>query len=38
MIITDDLLLDVSDAASVMVYVGLPKEANNEEHIKGKWF
>ena len=35
---TTNLHLDVSDAANVMVYVGLPKEANSEEHIKGKWF
>jgi [histone H3]-dimethyl-L-lysine9 demethylase len=34
---TTNLHLDVSDAANVMVYVGLPKEANSEEHIKGKW-
>ena len=33
---TTNLHLDVSDAANVMVYVGLPKEANSEEHIKGK--
>ena len=32
---TTNLHLDVSDAANVMVYVGLPKEANSEEHIKG---
>lgn len=31
---TTNLHLDVSDAANVMVYVGLPKEANSEEHIK----
>ena len=34
---TTNLHLDVSDAANVMMYVGLPKEANSEEHIKGKW-
>ena len=32
---TTNLHLDVSDAANVMVYIGLPKEANSEEHIKG---
>ena len=35
---TTNLHLDVSDAANVMVYVGLPKEANSEEHIKGNAF
>lgn len=35
---TTNLHLDVSDAANVMVYVGLPKEANSEEHIKGNSF
>lgn len=35
---TTNLHLDVSDAANVMVYVGLPKEANSEEHIKGNTF
>jgi len=31
---TTNLHLDVSDAINVMVYVGLPKEANSEDHIK----
>lgn len=35
---TTNLHLDVSDATNVMVYVGLPKEANSEEHIKGTFF
>lgn len=32
---TTNLHLDVSDATNVMVYVGLPKEANCDEHIRG---
>jgi len=32
---TTNLHLDVFDAANVMVYIGLPQEANNEDHIKG---
>lgn len=32
---TTNLHLDVSDATNVMVYIGLPQEANSEDHIKG---
>lgn len=33
---TTNLHLDISDAVNVMVYVGIPKDGDNEEHIKGK--
>jgi hypothetical protein len=32
---TTNLHLDISDAVNVMVYVGIPKDGDNEEHIKG---
>lgn len=32
---TTNLHLDISDAVNVMVYVGIPKDADNDEHIKG---
>ncbi|XP_011264721.2 probable JmjC domain-containing histone demethylation protein 2C isoform X3 [Camponotus floridanus] len=31
---TTNLHLDISDAVNVMVYVGIPKDADNDEHIK----
>jgi len=31
---TTNLHLDISDAVNVMVYVGIPKDGDNEEHIK----
>ena len=31
---TTNLHLDISDAVNVMVYVGIPKDSDNEEHIK----
>lgn len=31
---TTNLHLDISDAANVMVYVGIPKDGNADEHIK----
>lgn len=31
---TTNLHLDISDAVNVMVYVGIPKDGNNDEHIK----
>ena len=33
---TTNLHLDISDAVNVMVYVGIPKDGNSEEHINGK--
>lgn len=33
---TTNLHLDISDAVNVMVYVGIPKDGDNDEHIKGK--
>lgn len=33
---TTNLHLDVSDAVNVLVYVGLPKDSENDDHIKGK--
>lgn len=35
---TTNLHLDISDAVNVMVYVGIPKDGDNEEHIKGILF
>ena len=32
---TTNLHLDISDAVNVMVYVGIPKDGDNDEHIKG---
>lgn len=32
---TTNLHLDISDAVNVMVYVGIPKDADNDEHVKG---
>lgn len=32
---TTNLHLDISDAVNVMVYVGIPKDGDNEEHVKG---
>lgn len=32
---TTNLHLDISDAVNVMVYVGIPKDADSDEHIKG---
>lgn len=34
---TTNLHLDISDAVNVMVYVGIPKDGDNDEHIKGKY-
>ncbi|KAI4495689.1 hypothetical protein M0802_008524 [Mischocyttarus mexicanus] len=31
---TTNLHLDISDAVNVMVYVGIPKDADNDEHVK----
>lgn len=33
---TTNLHLDISDAVNVMVYVGIPKDGDNDEHVKGK--
>lgn len=35
---TTNLHLDISDAVNVMVYVGIPKDGDNDEHIKGMLF
>lgn len=35
---TTNLHLDISDAVNVMVYVGIPKDGDNDEHVKGKLF
>lgn len=32
---TTNLHLDISDAVNVMVYVGIPKDADSDEHVKG---
>ena len=32
---TTNLHLDISDAVNVMVYVGIPKDGDNDEHVKG---
>lgn len=34
---TTNLHLDISDAVNVMVYVGIPKDADSDEHIKGMY-
>jgi hypothetical protein len=35
---TTNLHLDISDAVNVMVYVGIPKDGDSDEHIKGMLF
>lgn len=32
---TTNLHLDISDAVNVMVYVSMPKDAENDQHIRG---
>lgn len=34
---TTNLHLDISDAVNVMVYVSIPKDGDNDKHMKGKY-